>query len=73
MSRDELQHRLSEKKIGTGVHYPIPIHKQPLYSSMGYNDNLRVAEAVAKQVLSLPVHPGLTDEELKTITEALER
>jgi dTDP-4-amino-4,6-dideoxygalactose transaminase len=73
LSRDELRRRLTSEGIGTGVHYPIPIHKQPLYRSMGYNDNLSVTEAVSKQVLSLPVHPGLTDEELKTITRALER
>jgi perosamine synthetase len=71
LSRDELQLRLTEQGIGTGVHYPIPIHKQPLYINLGYNDNLKIAETVAYQVLSLPVHPGLSNEQLGIIVKAL--
>ena len=71
LSRDALQQRLTEQQIGTGVHYPIPIHKQPVYLNLGYNDNLPIAEEVAHQVLSLPVHTGLSNQQLETIVEAL--
>ncbi len=71
LSRDELQRRLSEQKVGTAVHYPIPIHKQPFYKNLGYNNRLRIAETASASVLSLPVHPGLDNAELKKIVEAL--
>jgi perosamine synthetase len=71
VSRDELQHILSEKNIGTGIHYPIPIHKQPSYLKLGYHESLPVAEEMAKEVISLPVHPGLTDQQLETIINTL--
>ena len=71
LTRDELQQRLSQKGIGSAVYYPLPIHKQPLYQKLGYNDQLPISEKVAPQVLSLPVHPGLREEDLKTIVRAL--
>jgi len=71
LSRDELQQRLSTKRIGSAIYYPTPIHKQPLYRNLGYNDSLPASESIARQVLSLPVHPGLVDSELETIVEAL--
>jgi dTDP-4-amino-4,6-dideoxygalactose transaminase len=71
LSRDGLQQKLSESKIGSTIYYPIPIHQQPLYKNLGYNDKLPVSEAIAGQVLSIPVHPGLTHTELETIVEAL--
>jgi perosamine synthetase len=71
LSRDELQQRLNAKRIGSNVYYPTPIHKQPLYRNLGYNYSLPVSEAIAKKVLSLPVHPGLVNAELETIVEAL--
>jgi len=71
LSRDELRQKLNAKRIESNVYYPTPIHKQPLYISLGYNDSLPVSEAVAKRVLSLPVHPGLVDIELEIIVEAL--
>jgi perosamine synthetase len=70
-SRDELQKLLSSLNIGSQVHYPIPIHKQPVYLNMGYTDNLPNTELAAKEVLSLPVHPGLAESDLKTIVEVL--
>lgn len=71
LSREELQQTLSEKNIGSAIHYPIPIHKQPLYKKLGYNDCLPVTEAIAREALSLPVHPYLLDEDLRTIVKAL--
>ncbi len=71
MSRDELKSCLEAGGIGCGVHYPIPIHHQPLFKDLGYQDKLPHSEAAAREVLSLPVHPSLTLEDLETIAEAL--
>ena len=71
LSRDGLKTRLQENGIGTGVYYPIPIHKQPMYKKLGYQDHLPNAENAAGEVLSLPVFPGLTKEDLKSIVKAL--
>jgi perosamine synthetase len=65
--RDAWVQALRERGIATAVHYPQPIHKQPLYQEWGFHCSLPVAEAAAKQVLSLPVHPALSRENLATI------
>ena len=69
--RDELAAMLNNNGIGTGTYYPIPIHKQPLYRHLGYNDNLPECEKAAGEALSLPVHPGVSKDELKTIIECI--
>jgi perosamine synthetase len=71
MSRDELKQRLKDKGIMTDIYYPLPIHKQPLYKELGYNDNLPNADKACEEVLSLPVHPLLTEEELEYIVETI--
>lgn len=65
--RDKLVEGLNAAGIAAGVYYPIPIHQQPLYTNMGYKDVLPVTESMALRVLSLPVHPTLTQDELETI------
>ena len=70
--RNDLMEYLNQEGIGTGIHYPIPIYKQKLYQEMGYNDNCPETEKAASEVLSLPVHPGLTIEELEKIAISLE-
>lgn len=70
-SRDEVARRLNENGIGTGIYYPIPIHKQPLYLDLGYNDVLSISEGIAKEVVSLPIHPAITKEDLNHIAETL--
>ncbi|MDD4749712.1 MAG: DegT/DnrJ/EryC1/StrS family aminotransferase [Methanosarcinaceae archaeon] len=70
-NRDELAAYLRKQDIGTGVHYPTPIHTQPLYRKLGYEDNLPVSEKAAKEVLSLPVHPGISKVELEKIIAAI--
>jgi perosamine synthetase len=70
--RDELMKYLNQEGVGTGIHYPIPIYKQKLYQDMGYGDNCLETEKSASEVLSLPVHPGLTIEELEKIVISLE-
>ncbi|MCX9083779.1 MAG: DegT/DnrJ/EryC1/StrS aminotransferase family protein [Candidatus Methanoperedens sp.] len=67
LSRDEVVSSLNKMDIGTGIYYPLPIHKQPYYKELGYNDSLPIAEAASKEVLSLPVHPSLNKLDLETI------
>ena len=68
--RDQLTSFLKDKEIGTGVHYPIPIHKQPFYKELGYRDSLPVSEKAVEEVLSLPVHPALSGADIQKIIEA---
>ncbi|WP_292468276.1 DegT/DnrJ/EryC1/StrS aminotransferase family protein [Methanolobus sp.] len=70
-NRDELSEYLKNKEIGTGIYYPIPIHRQPYYKELGYNDSLLITEKASREVLSLPVHPGVTDEDITTISNAI--
>jgi dTDP-4-amino-4,6-dideoxygalactose transaminase len=58
---------LLDRGVGTAIHYPVPIHKQPYYQELGFDMSLPVAEAAAQQVLSLPVHPGVSEDQLATV------
>ncbi len=70
--RDQLKSFLEEKGIATKIHYPIPVHLQPAAQSLGYRQgDLPVTEKQARQILSLPVYPELTQEELKEIVRLL--
>jgi dTDP-4-amino-4,6-dideoxygalactose transaminase len=71
VSRDDIAAILREKGVATAIHYPIPIHRQPLYRGLGYDIHLPVSEQAAKEVLSLPVHPKLSDQDLMWITQSL--
>jgi perosamine synthetase len=69
--RQAFQDHLREQGIGTAIHYPRPIHHQPVYVSLGYDDVLPQAEAVAQQVLSLPIHPALSQSDLERVVAAV--
>ena len=72
--RDKLQEHLTESSIGTGIHYPIPVHLQGAYRSMGFKQgDFPVAEKVAAQVLSLPMFPGLALAQQRRVVEAIVR
>jgi dTDP-4-amino-4,6-dideoxygalactose transaminase len=59
--RDELQKYLAEHGIGTGLHYPIPLHLQKAYTGLGYTEgDFPITEKVASQILSLPMCPQIT-------------
>ncbi|MDY9924594.1 DegT/DnrJ/EryC1/StrS family aminotransferase [Methanobacterium sp.] len=70
--RNDVMNFLNQEGIGTGIHYPVPIYKQELYQNLGYNDNCPLTEKAASEVLSLPVHPSLSVEELEKIVISLE-
>jgi perosamine synthetase len=69
--RDQMVEQLRERGIGTGIYYPLPVHKQPIYQELGYADRLPVAEAMSREVLSLPVHPALSLADLEKIVEVV--
>jgi perosamine synthetase len=69
--RDALLAHVRERGVGAVVYYPTPIHRQPAYIRLGYEESLPVAEQLSREVLSLPVHPALTEGELDTIIEAV--
>ena len=64
--------QLADKGIGTGVHYPIPIHLTEAYAFLGYRQGaFPVTERCAAEFLSLPMYPELTDGQLERVVEAL--
>ena len=67
--RDTFQKFLTDNQIGTGIHYPIVLYKQPYYQALSITGNCPLAEEAASQVISIPVHPSLTTEELDTIID----
>jgi dTDP-4-amino-4,6-dideoxygalactose transaminase len=72
--RDKLQGHLTKSGVGTGIHYPVPLHLQYPYRSMGFKQgDFPVAESVAAQVLSLPMFPGLTAAQQKKVAEEVIR
>ena len=70
--RDALQAYLAEHGIGTLIHYPIPVHLQPAYAFMPYEQgDFPVSEKAANEVLSLPLYPGLGDEAVAEVCQVL--
>jgi perosamine synthetase len=69
-SRDETIKLLAERGVGSMIYYPIPVHKQKLYLDMGYKVSLPVCEKYSEEVLSIPVHPSVSEEDIKTIIAA---
>jgi dTDP-4-amino-4,6-dideoxygalactose transaminase len=71
-NRDGLQKHLTNAGIGTGIHYPIPIHLQPAYASFGWEKgDFPETEEAADQVLSLPMFAGLTADQQEHVAEAI--
>jgi dTDP-4-amino-4,6-dideoxygalactose transaminase len=70
--RDQLRNCLSEAGIGTGIHYPIPLHLQKAYLSLGYGEgDFPVAERATREVLSLPMYAELTLAQQRRVVEQL--
>ncbi|HEU4865494.1 MAG TPA: DegT/DnrJ/EryC1/StrS family aminotransferase [Actinomycetota bacterium] len=69
---EELAGFLRERGIGTGRHYPDPVHLAPAYSFLGHErGEFPVAEALASEVLSLPMFPGMTEQQVDTVVAAI--
>lgn len=66
--RDRLQQYLIANGIETQIHYPVPIHKQKAYQSLG-NDNLPITEKICQEILSLPLHQWLQNEQVEEISK----
>ncbi|GAB4244625.1 MAG: DegT/DnrJ/EryC1/StrS family aminotransferase [Stanieria sp.] len=70
--REKLQQQLQELGIQTGIHYPIPCHLQPAYRYLGYRlGDFPKAEALCEQILSLPMYPGLEQNQIALVSEQL--
>lgn len=71
-NRDALMHYLNDKGIETGIHYPIPCHKQECYTQ---ENSITMAcpnaEAISQKILSLPMHPQLTEEQITYVTQTI--
>lgn len=71
-NRDKLLKHLTEKQIGTGLHYPLPLHLQKAYEYLGFIEgDFPVSEKVATEILSLPMFPGLLDDQQKYVAESI--
>ena len=74
LERNKLAHHLKEMGIGTAVHYPMPIYKQPAYRKLAYDKTIcPVTEDSCRRVLSLPVHPSVEEEDIRYILDALKK
>ncbi len=69
--RDAFAEALAEQGIGTLVHYPVPLHRQPAFAVPGGAPQLPVAEQAASEVLSLPLYPELSDAQARQVVEAV--
>jgi len=69
--RDNLQETLQQKGIQTGIHYAVPAHLQPAYADLGYaRHSLPQSEKAAEEVLSLPLYPEMTEDQIETVARA---
>ena len=65
---DLVQHRLKERGVASTVYYPVPLHLQPLYALLGGKPgDLRVSERASREVLSIPIYPELTQEQIERV------
>jgi dTDP-4-amino-4,6-dideoxygalactose transaminase len=72
MSRDELKKKLEDNGIGTGIHYPKPLHLHEAFRFMGHKEgDFPISEKVAKEILSIPVHPSVTEDNIRFISKII--
>ncbi len=74
MSRNSFSEKLNENQIGNSVFYPVPLYKQSVYKNFGFeNIELPVTEKICNEVISLPVHPMLSQKDLDTIISVVSK
>ena len=70
--RDEMLEHLKSQGVGAGIHYPVPVHRQPAYLKEGYGDiSLPVTEQVSSEIVSLPMYPELSSEQIEYVARAV--
>lgn len=69
--RDALQRHLDDVGVSSLIHYPIPVHEQPAYDHLEPRHDLSVTEEAVDEIISLPIHPWIRDEELETVAQAV--
>jgi len=70
--REGLMSHLKDQGVGTGIHYPIPLHLQKAYQHRGYREgDFPICEKVAREIVSLPMFPQLQPEQQRKVVEAI--
>jgi dTDP-4-amino-4,6-dideoxygalactose transaminase len=73
-NREQFRNQLEQQGIATGIHYPVPVHLQPACAHYEYQRGmLPVTEAVADHIVSLPMYPELTDEQIQMVVNAVKK
>lgn len=72
IDRDTLKEKLTAVGVSVGIHYPIPCHLQPAYENLGYKQgDFPNSEILSQQILSLPMYPGICEEQINYVVEAI--
>lgn len=70
--RNRVRQLMNDQGVGAGIHYPVPVHEQPAFLSLGCApDDLPHASRAAREVLSLPIYPEISDEQVKRVAQTL--
>jgi len=71
-NREVFETRLKGLGVPTAVHYPLALHMQPVFANLGQKEgSFPLSEAAARRVISLPMHPYLTDDQQRTVVDAV--